>query len=140
MKKRYIILLVLATTMFVFAQNTILSSFTAKSDGKNVTLQWTTTNEASISHFEIERAPIGKTFKYLGMEKVHGFASSYTFTDDNVFNKEDGTNHSLSSNNFMYRLKIVKKDNQFEYSNNINVVHNISGIQKTWGMIKEMFR
>ena len=93
-------------------KNTILSSFTAKSDGKNVTLQWTTTNEASISHFEIERAPIGKTFKYLGMEKVHGFASSYTFTDDNVFNKEDGTNHSLSSNNFMYRLKIVKKDNK----------------------------
>jgi hypothetical protein len=129
-----------AMTVLIYAQNSVLSSFTAKSDGKNVTLQWTTTDEANISYFEVERAAIGKSFKYLGTEKVHGFASSYTFTDDNVFNKEDGSNHGLSSNNFMYRLKIVKRDNKFEYSNNINVVHNISGIQKTWGMIKEMFR
>jgi multidrug efflux pump subunit AcrB len=139
MKRIYIILLLLFATVIVFAQNTILSSFTAKSDGKDVTLQWNTTDESDISHFEIERAALKSTFKYLATEKAHGYASSYTFTDDNVFNKEDGQDHTLSSN-FMYRIKIVHKNNKFEYSNYVNVVHNISGIQKTWGMIKEMFR
>ena len=46
----------------------------------------------------------------------------------------------LSKNNFAYRIKILKKDNSIAYSNNVNVVHSLSGIQKTWGMIKEMFR
>ena len=139
MKKLYIILLLIAATVIVFAQDTIISSFTAKSDGKDVTLEWRTSNETNISHFEIERAPINKPFKYLSTEKAHGFASTYTFTDDNVFNKEDGSS-TQSNHNFMYRIKIVKKDQQYSYSNNVNVVHNISGIQKTWGMIKEMFR
>ena len=139
MKKIHIILLLIAATVIVFAQNSIISSFTAKSDGKDVTLEWRTSDETNISHFEIERAPINKPFKYLSTEKAHGFASTYTFTDDNVFNKEDG-NSTQSNHNFMYRIKIVKKNQQYSYSNNVNVVHNISGIQKTWGMIKEMFR
>ncbi len=140
MKKRYIILLLFAFTFLAIAQNTILSSFTAKSDNKNVTLRWSTRDEANISHFEIERAYINGSFKYLSMEKAHGFASSYSFTDDNVFNKKDAQGHTLSSNNFMYRIKIIKKNNKFEYSDNVSVVHKISSIQKTWGMIKEMFR
>jgi len=140
MRKGYIILFIIATTIIVFAQDTILSSFTAKSDGINVTLRWSTKEEAGISHFEIERSVDNKTFKYLGTKKSHGFASTYTFTDDNVFNKEDSPDHNLSSNSFIYRIKIVKKDNRYDYSNTVNVVHKISGIQKTWGMIKEMFR
>jgi len=139
MKKFYIIVILIAASVFVLAQDSIISSFTAKSDGQNVTLEWRTSDEGNISHFEIERAPLNKTFKYLATEKAHGFSSSYVFTDDNVFNKEDG-NTTQSNHNFMYRIKIVKKDQKYIYSNNVNVVLNISDIQKTWGMIKEMFR
>lgn len=140
MRKVFYIFFVIAATVILLAQDGLLSSFTAKSDGSNVTLEWATTTESAISHFEIERAPINTPFKYLSTEKAHGFPSSYSFRDDNVFSKEDGVGSTQSNNNFMYRIKIVKKDNKYEYSNNVNVVHNISGIQKTWGMIKEMFR
>jgi len=128
------------TTVALIAQESIINSFTARSDGKNVTLEWKTSTEPNVSHFEIERAPVNGTFKYLDTEKSNGYASNYTYKDDNVFKKEDGSDVSITSNSFLYRIKIVKKDYKFEYSNNVNVVHNVSGIQKTWGMIKEMFR
>lgn len=142
MKLKFYILtvLVIVATVALMAQESIINSFTARSDGKNVTLEWKTSIESNVSHFEIERAPVNGTFKYLDTEKANGYPSNYSYKDDNVFKKEDGSDVAITSNNFLYRIKIVKKDYKYEYSNNVNVVHNISGIQKTWGMIKEMFR
>lgn len=133
-------MIIILGTAVLFAQDMIFSSLTANSDGKNVIIEWRTVSESTISYFEVERASQNQTFKYISTEKAHGYASSYSFKDDNVFMKDDNADKSISSNNYSYRIKIVKKDNRYEYSNQVNVVHNISGIQKTWGMIKEMFR
>jgi hypothetical protein len=138
MKKILIILTLTIATVFLFAQDMIFSSVTANSDGKNVVVEWKTITENSISHFEIERAAPNQSFVYLGTEKARGYASSYSYKDDNVFLKDD--KQSIAANSYTYRIKMIKKDNKHEYSNQVNVVHNLSGIQKTWGMIKEMFR
>jgi len=41
---------------------------------------------------------------------------------------------------FIYRLKIVDTNGQASYSNEVSVSHNVSGVKRTWGSIKAMFR
>lgn len=139
MKKLISILIIVTAVGLLFAQDYLLESFTASSDGRNVTLDWKSSNESNVSGFDIERSGNNTDFKYIWTEKAHGYSSSYSFKDDNIFMKDD-VNKTQSKNNYTYRIKINKKDNTYLYSNNVNVVHSVSGIQKTWGMIKEMFR
>lgn len=139
MKKIISILIIVTAISVLFAQDYLLESFTANSDGRNVVLDWKSSNEANVSGYEIERSSGNSDFKYIWTEKAHGYASVYSFKDDNIFMKDD-VNKVQGKNNFSYRIKILKKDNSIAYSNNVNVVHSLSGIQKTWGMIKEMFR
>jgi hypothetical protein len=37
-------------------------------------------------------------------------------------------------------LRAIGYDNSSSVSNSVSVAHSISGIRRTWGMIKEMFR
>lgn len=139
MKKKIYIILVLVSVGYLFAQSVLLDSFQASSDGKDVSLDWRSSNESNIAYFELERGPVNQPFKYIATEKAKGYTASYNYKDDNVFMKNDADT-KLQNSNYSYRIKIVKKDNSFEYSNTVNVVHKVSGIQKTWGMIKEIFR
>jgi hypothetical protein len=41
---------------------------------------------------------------------------------------------------YSYRIKVIAFDNSVSYSNIVSVSHSVSGIRRTWGMIKEMFR
>jgi hypothetical protein len=56
-----------------------------------------------------------------------------------VFAKGDGSN-DVQNNQLQYRLKLVRPDKSFTYSNSVSVTHSVSSIKRTWGMIKEMFR
>jgi hypothetical protein len=47
---------------------------------------------------------------------------------------------SVAQGNLSYRLRIVRDDQSAGYSNTVTVTHSVSGIKRTWGMIKEMFR
>ena len=134
----YSISFVILFSFVLFAQSSLLDSFTANSDGSVVTLDWRSGNESNIAAYDIERSSDNQQFKFLGTIKSRGFANSYSYKDDNAFMK-DGSEKITSGNKFSYRLKIIKKDNSYEYTNNVMVVHNVSGFKKTWGMLKSVF-
>lgn len=117
----------------------MLDSFNAKSDGKNITIEWKSADESSVSRYELERTNSANNFTYLTSQDAKGSNYSYRYVDEEAFMKDDNTG-TQSKNIYTYRLKIVKKDNSISYSDNVTVTHNISGIRRTWGMIKEMFR
>ncbi|OKL38397.1 hypothetical protein A3841_06660 [Pontibacter flavimaris] len=78
-----------------------------------VQLAWETAAEANLSHFEVERAPDMETFEKLGDVAAAGNSNvplSYTFTDVDP----------LSGIGY-YRLKIVKLDGKYTYSNIISI-------------------
>ena len=139
MKFKLSLLLLLLSSTLLFAGDNILDYFTARSDGKVITLEWKSIAESYISAFEIDRAGSNHIFSKISDMDAKGYSASYKYVDEDAFMRS-GDNNTQSNNIFYYQLKIIKKDNSALYSNEVNVTHNISGIRRTWGMIKEMFR
>ena len=83
-----------------------LLSFTARKESNRVLLNWQTTNEANVSHINVQRA-IDKDFTTIG--KINVGISTYKFLDDKLPIATD----KLTLN---YRLEIVDKDGSKTYS------------------------
>ncbi|MEO8822980.1 MAG: T9SS type A sorting domain-containing protein [Ginsengibacter sp.] len=101
--------------------NTNLLNFVGRNqDNKRSLLSWTTTNEVSNDHFEIQRSSGNTDFKTIGNVKVSGNKSQshdYTFTD---YLPQDGKNY--------YRLKQVDKSGKASYSSVVMVGFNLKSI------------
>ncbi len=129
MKKWAFIVFFAIATAFAGAY---LNSFTAHSEGENVRVEWRTGQEDNVNNFIIQRRTPQSQFA--DIETVHpkGDNSYYTYLDEAVYKTNDLV--------FIYRLKIVDNDGQSSYSAEASVVPNISGVKRTWGSIKAMFR
>ncbi|MEO8446312.1 MAG: T9SS type A sorting domain-containing protein [bacterium] len=84
-----------------------LSSFTSSVSGKNVTLNWTTSEELNNSGFDIERSVVNGEWTKLAFVQGNGTTTnnmSYTFSDKN-----------LNSGKYNYRLKQIDFNGNFTY-------------------------
>lgn len=131
--------LVLASVAAWAVQVTV-QSFTARSTGTSIIVEWKSAAEPDVTTYELERAGDDQVFRHVSTVTAKGSNQPYSYTDDEAFGKRDGADGSVTRNYFTYRLKIVRSDKSFVYSNTIGINHSVSGIKKTWGMIKEMFR
>lgn len=128
------------SSLAAWAVQVTIQSFTARSTGTSIVVEWKSAAEPDVTSYELERAGDDQVFRHVSTVTAKGSNQPYTYSDDEAFGKKDGTDGSVARNYFTYRLKIVRVDKSFVYSNTIGVNHNVSGIKKTWGMIKEMFR
>ncbi len=105
----------------------------ARSDGSNVTIQWGTTDESGIKEFVIERrsGSVGD-FITIAVVAKKGSNSFYEYIDKSAFK----TTGSI----YQYRIKSVTGSGGAEYSNVVTISHNVSGVKRTWGSLKAMFR
>jgi len=88
-----------------------LTSFTATSNGNNVTLLWQTATETNNSGFEVQRKQT--EWESIGFVNGQGTTTkenSYSFVDEN-----------LTAGKYQYRLKQIDFDGSFEYSEIVNV-------------------
>jgi hypothetical protein len=86
-----------------------LASFTSSVNGRDVTLNWTTTSETNNAGFNIERSSQNGEWSSIGNVSGAGTTASsqsYTFTDRN-----------LNTGSFSYRLKQIDYNGNFEYYN-----------------------
>jgi hypothetical protein len=120
------------------AADPALQSFQARSTGKAVSVEWRSGTEGGVVRYEIERAGTDGVFRLVAAVVAKGSNHTYQFTDDEAFAKRDDA--SVAQGNLSYRLRIVRDDQSAGYSNTVTVTHSVSGIKRTWGMIKEMFR
>ena len=102
-----------------------LVSFTASTNGNNVSLNWSTATETNNSGFSIERKqvfsqqPTVDNEEWIELAFVNGNGTttesqSYSFVDNN-----------LTSGKYLYRLKQIDFDGTFEYSNDVEAIINI---------------
>jgi len=123
-------------TLFVFtalrADVVRPGTFQGRSDGSTITLSWVTDDESSVLRFEVERR-IGTTgdFGYIATVSPKG-PSLYEFVDHSAF--------KVVSTLYQYRIKVVFEDNSAIYVGPVTVSHSVSGVKRTWGSIKAMFR
>lgn len=109
------------------------NSLEARSDGVNITIRWTSDDETGVARFEIERqSDVDGGFVTVAVLDPKG-PSLYEFIDRTVFRK--------SATLYYYRIKVVFSNNQPPvYTVSIPVSHTVSGVRRTWGSIKSMFR
>lgn len=129
--KNSIIIAVFLIIATVFA-GAYIEYFHARSEGEDVLLEWKTNAEVNVQKFVIERKTPQTAYADIGFENPKGDNSFYTFRDQNAY-KSNGMI-------FIYRLKIVDTDGQLTRSVEATVSHKVSGVKRTWGSIKELFR
>jgi fimbrial isopeptide formation D2 family protein len=107
------------------AENTVVESvvlpvkvlsFTARRDGANNLVEWSTSNEINVDQFEVQASTDGRNFSTLG--KVHAAGNSKYKLAHNLPAK--ATNY--------YRLKIIDKDGKFEYTV-VRKINNTGNVQ-----------
>lgn len=134
-------LLITLIVTIAFAYEGIIETFSARSDGNSITVEWRTLNEQDLKKFELERSSNKSGFQRITSIDPKGTPSSYKYIDNEAYFKNQPSDDiPLSKTVFYYRIKLINKDNTHVYSNTITVTHEVSTVKRTWGMIKEMFR
>jgi hypothetical protein len=125
----FLVVSFVATTVLA---GTFLEYFQGRSDGEDIRLEWKTQEEVNLQHFKIERKTPQSSFVDITTVQPKGSNSYYTYLDQSAYKP----NNMI----FIYRLKIVDTNGQVSYSNEVSVSHSVSGVKRTWGSIKAMFR
>lgn len=136
---KYFVLVILIISVYsLSAIDTIIQSFTATSNGKDIIVEFRTLSEKNVIRFDIERSINNSPFKKLTSLVPKGPSSYYRYVDEGAFLKENENNSQ--SNSYSYRIKIIFSEKSYTISNTVSVSHVVNGFYRTWGMIKEMFR
>ncbi len=109
------------------------SSLQASSDGVNITIRFITEDESNVARFDLER----RTDNEAGYTTIASLdpkgASLYEYVDRSAFKKTTTMYH--------YRIKISYTNGAMPiYTVDLPVSHTVSGVRRTWGSIKAMFR
>ncbi len=128
------ILILLAVVAAQIVASATLVMFNAHSEGDNIVLAWQTAEESGTREFIVQRRTIDGPFFDIDRVKARGSNSFYTYTDEDVFSKENYL--------YVYRLKIIDYNPNVPptYSEEVSVSHNVSSVRRTWGSIKALFR
>ena len=132
MKKGIIILFSILVIAAAVYAGTFLDYFQGRSEGEDVLLEWKTSAEVDLKHFAIERKTPQNPYIELAIVEPKGSNSFYSYVDEAAYKTVDLV--------FIYKLKIVDNDGSTSFSAEVTVSHNVSGVKRTWGSIKAMFR
>lgn len=110
-----------------------INYFHVSSEAGNVKLEWQTGEESNLQKFVIERKTPQNAYVEIETVQPKGNNSYYSYIDQNAYKSNDIL--------FIYRLKMVDNDGvTITYTEPTSVSLNISGVKRTWGSIKAMFR
>lgn len=141
MKRLLLLTLIIISSLVIYASSSIITSFRALSNGSNISVEWTTSNETNIKSFEIQRSSNSSPFKKVKTVDAFGKASDYKFIDEEAFMKGSDEDPKIQADKiYTYRIKIIMNNGSEDYSDPISVVNQTNSIRRTWGMIKEMFK
>ncbi len=132
MKNRLTVIITLFIIVSTVLAGALIDYFHAQTEGENVKLEWKTTTETNLANFIVQRKTPDTQYIDLTTIDPTGNNSVYSYTDQAAY--------KMTNPIFVYRLKIVDRDGSYAYSSEVSVSPNISGVKRTWGSIKAMFR
>jgi len=100
---------------FVISLPIMLTSFTGSNAGDYNNLVWITAVEENADHFELERSFEGSAFTRIANIAAKNSSTGATYTYD------DDVSNIKTAEAIFYRLKMVNKDESFEYSNVVSI-------------------
>ncbi len=132
MMKTIITIALILITSIGWAVLPIISEFSARSENQNAVCEWSSGNETGVVAYRVERSFNGTQFDEIGSVEPMGNSHQYRFIDHDLFKGETHT--------FYYRICIELSNGRNQYTDSSPVIINTSGITRTWGSIKAMFR
>ena len=110
------------------------SALWAKSNGIDVTVHWSTIDETNVDHFEVLRSS-GSIENFVSVGTVQKGHSPYDFVDYSA----------LMRTTTVYQYQVVAYSTSgnlhpLQTSPIVSVTHTVSGVRRTWGSIKSLFR
>ncbi|MFC2103504.1 hypothetical protein ACFLSS_03640 [Bacteroidota bacterium] len=109
-----------------------LDYFHGRSENEDIRLEWKTSEEINLDKFIVERKSHNSPYTEIASIEPKGSNSTYNYLDESAYKTNDMV--------FIYRLKIMEIDGTVSYSSEVRVSHSVSGVKRTWGSIKAMFR
>lgn len=126
------------STLFIFIfiaslfADVFISEFKATPETNRVTISWTTKAETNVKLFKIMRSNDDRTFIEIESVNAKGPGTHYIVVDENVMFK---------SSALFYKIKVLDNSNNILEETSSKIVHpNTTGMFRTWGAIKAMFR
>jgi Secretion system C-terminal sorting domain len=101
-----------------------LISFTGKKVESGNQLNWQTSNEVGVSHFEIERSENGKSFDKIGETSANGGPAEnvdYKFIDTSTSLSNQSSSLIVQNSSLFYRLKMIDLDGKYSFSKIISI-------------------
>lgn len=130
MKKLYKILFILVLSQLLFA-GAKLVSFRAEPQNDCVRLEWQSSSEYDIKQYIVLRKTVSGSWSEIASIAPKG-DGYYSFDDRSVFKSTNSV--------YTYKIKIIDNSGTIGNSGDVNVSLKISGVKRTWGSIKAMFR
>lgn len=127
---RYLLLAVAAVALTTIALAATIKDIRGWSDGRVVTIEWYADDETGCrGYIVMRRSGINGSFTTVTQNPI-GLDEDkhYVFTDETAFRTSD--------NFYQYRIVPVGKAETYD----VSVTHSTSGVRRTWGSIKAMFR
>lgn len=132
MKQYLIIFLVMISVAVLYAGGRVIRDFSVHTDDGRAILDWTSGVEAGLQSYEVQRSFDGSQFNAISHMDPSGDDHDYRYIDNDLFKG------NISS--YYYRISGVLSDNKRYYSETRKITVSSSGINRTWGSIKAMFR
>jgi hypothetical protein len=127
-----VVVLLLLSASLAFGGAIRDGSLTAYSNGSTITVRWVSEDETTTTGFIIERKA-GFDGVFIPLTEIpiapRGSGASYEFVDNTAFRSAGSL--------YVYRITAVGSG-LAPYEVSVN--HNVSGVRRTWGSIKAMFR
>jgi hypothetical protein len=135
MRKPFIVISLLVVTLWasLALAGAILNSFSAARNASgDVVVNWATGDETDLMQFEVQRlAGVQGDYMTLAIVPPKGSNSAYEFVDKSAYKTTDAI--------YKYRIAIISNHGITGYSEELTV-SGLSGVRRTWGSIKAMFR
>ncbi|MBM3325663.1 MAG: hypothetical protein FJY65_01590 [Calditrichaeota bacterium] len=115
-----------------WAETFVVREFTAANTGQEVRLEWLSGSESGLSEFRVQRSFDGQNYRTIYNVNLKGSNNRYVYIDSDLFKGEIRMVH--------YRIEAAFHDGRNEWSKAEIVTLSFSGLRRTWGSIKAMFR
>lgn len=110
----------------------VINDFTTYAEDQQAVLEWRSGNEAGVVNYEIQRSFDSNNFHTVAYISPAGSGESYRYVDRDLFKNP--------VNIYYYRIKVNFSNGESIYSDVNRLTMISSGIYRTWGSIKAMFR
>lgn len=131
LKKQVLLFITIVFITSLYAAS-IFSECNAIPETDRVIITWITKEESGLKHFVILRSNDDRNYIELSKVNPQGPGTRYEYVDDNVMFKDASVK--------FYRVRAVANNGQVLDESSLIVHPNISGIFRTWGAIKNLFR